>query len=47
MTRAYDYIYTIFGLEASHAKLSDQAPSIKLVRPDGAGSGLRLANEDQ
>ena len=25
MTRAYGYIYTIFGLEASHASLSGQA----------------------
>jgi hypothetical protein len=41
MTRAYDYIYTIFGLEASHTNLSDQAPSIKLVRARWGGLGPR------
>ena len=44
MTRAYGYIYTIFGPEASHASLSK--PLIKLEPARWAGSGSRLANED-
>jgi hypothetical protein len=44
MTRAYGYIYTIFGLETSHASLSEQA--LQLARAQWAGSGPRLANKD-
>jgi hypothetical protein len=40
MTRAYDYIYTIFGLEVSHTTLSEQAPSINLARGPMDGPGL-------
>jgi hypothetical protein len=39
MASAYGYIYTIFGLEASHASLSEQAPSIKLARARGSLMG--------
>ena len=45
MTRAYGYIYTIFGLEASHASFR-ASPSIKLARARWAGPNPRLANED-
>jgi len=45
MTRAYGYIYTIFGLEASHASFR-ASPLIKLARARWAGPNPRLANED-
>ena len=40
MTRTCSYIYPIFGLEARHASLSEQAPSIKLARGPIGGPKL-------
>ena len=41
MTRPCGYINTIFGLEASHASLSEQSPLIKLTRGPMGGPGAR------
>jgi hypothetical protein len=46
MTRAYDYIYTIFGLEVSHTSLSEQALPVKLAWAQWTDPGSGLANVD-